>query len=99
MVLFLKLEYSSGKMSKLNLASVIQGSNLSESDKSLWNQAMAVLDDEQAQALLEMIGGEEEHLSWLTENIKMKKEAMTADDRELMRKIVADEKEKLSKIS
>ena len=86
-------------MSKANLRTFIQNSTLSDEDKQMWQTVTNPFSDDDCQELLIMFETNDVGLAWLTENIKAKKEALVSGDADAMKKILADEKEKLSQVS
>lgn len=85
-------------MSKAQLQSFISGSRLPDPDKSFWEGVLVLLDDDQGRLILDFIGNDEYRLGWLTENIKLKRDALASKDAGLLDKIFEDEKNELEKL-
>jgi len=61
----------------------------------MWLHTMEMLDDEQAAAILEVVGEDPHELDELTRNIKLKQIAFATGDEELLGHILETEKEDL----
>ncbi|OGN00753.1 MAG: hypothetical protein A3I26_03170 [Candidatus Yanofskybacteria bacterium RIFCSPLOWO2_02_FULL_43_10] len=86
-------------MSKLNPQSFIQESGLSGDDKKVWDEALAVIDDDESQNLLDIFNEDADQLQWFTDNLKNKKEAILSGNKEEFNKILDEEREMLNKLS
>ena len=73
------------------LETYITNSGLSEEDKNLWSRTYKMLNPEISGALMEFIDNKEENLNYLTENLKLKKEAIEKLDLSLIDKIIKQE--------
>ena len=78
------------------LQHVIDNSALSEADKDLWLRAMELLDEEQAEAILEAVQNDPHELEDLTRNLKIKQVAFATGDESLMNQILEEEKTEIS---
>lgn len=76
---------------RTDLQKFVADSTLSEEDKSLWCQMVEKIDDNQAGVLIDFLGGSQENLKLLTENIKNKVEAIENLDTKAMEKILKKE--------
>ena len=78
------------------LQEFIESSTLSDNDKDIWLRAMEVLDDDQAEVILETVKEDPHELEDLTRNLKMKQVAFATNDEALMDQILDEEKEEVS---
>jgi hypothetical protein len=85
-------------MSKAKLQLFINDSRLPDPDKHFWEGVLVLLDDTQGELLFDFIENDEYRLGWLTENIKLKKEALAIKDVKLLDKILESEKQELSEL-
>jgi len=75
----------------------VSGSSLPAEDKSLWQGAFDLLDDDGVAVIDEMVGGEEERLGFLTEILKMKIDYIKKPNNELLNDILNKEAEELGR--
>lgn len=73
------------------LQRLVEGSELSAQDKDLWLRALEMMDDEQAQAILESVADDPTELEALTRNVKLKQVAFAQGDHTLMEQVLEDE--------
>jgi 2-hydroxychromene-2-carboxylate isomerase len=85
-------------MSISQLQQVVEDSGLSQSDKDLWLHALELMDDEQAQAIMESVGDDPEELEAFTRNLKLKQVAFASGDRALMDQILEEETEEIQRL-
>ena len=78
------------------LQHVIDNSALSETDKDLWLRALELLDEEQAETIVEVVQDDPHALEGLTRNLKMKQDAFARGDESLMGQILEEEKAEIS---
>jgi hypothetical protein len=78
-------------MAVSELQEKIEQSHLSDKDKDMWVHALEVMDDEQADAILELVGEDDEELNEMTRNIKLKRVAFASGDGKLLDQILEDE--------
>ncbi|MCC6934846.1 MAG: hypothetical protein IT406_04130 [Candidatus Yanofskybacteria bacterium] len=71
----------------------IESSHLSAEDKDMWLHALEMMDDEQAQEILESLDGDERDLDDMTRNIKVKRIALAQGDGALLNQILASEED------
>ena len=81
-----------------DLQQLVDASSLSQSDKDLWLHALEIMDDEQAQSVLDAIADDPQELEALTRNVKLKQVALASGDHALLDQILEDEVEDLSRI-
>jgi uncharacterized membrane protein YvbJ len=79
-----------------DLQAVIEGSKLNSADKQLWEEALVLLNDDQAKVFVDYIEDDPDKLEFLTNNLRMKKEAIANDDGEMLDQILATEEEALN---
>jgi len=79
------------------LQQLVEGSNLPESDKDIWLITLEMMDDEQAQAILDSVADDPQELETLTRNMKMKQVAFANGDDALLSQVLEDEKEELAR--
>jgi len=72
---------------------------LSGDDKKVWDEALAVIDDDESQNLLDIFNEDADQLQWFTDNLKNKKEAILSGNKEEFNKILDEEREMLNKLS
>ena len=77
---------------------LVQGSELSEEDKEMWDEFLDMTNESQKEVLVDFLEDDEDRLLFLTDNIKTKREVLEGDDPELMNKILDSEREALLKI-
>ena len=75
----------------MTLKALITNSTLSQGDKDLWFSILEKLDDTQIKVFEDFIGGKEEKLRELTENIKAKRTAFGNLDERVLGKIINSE--------
>jgi hypothetical protein len=80
-------------MALSQLQHFIENSALPDNDKDLWLRAMEILDDDQAEAILEVVKDDPHELDELTRNLKIKQVAFATGDEKLMAQILEEEKE------
>ena len=78
-------------MALIELQEAVEQSELSGPEKDLWLRALEVMDEEQAQSVLETIRDDPAELDALTRNLKVKQVAVATKDRPLMRQVLNDE--------
>jgi hypothetical protein len=83
-------------MAVSELQQVIEQSELSGPEKDLWLRALEVLDDEQAQSVLEAVQNDPAELEALTRNLKVKQVAIATKDRPLMQQIIEEEVDEIT---
>jgi len=74
---------------------LVQGSELPEEDKEMWDDFLDMTDESQKEVLVDFLEDDEDRLVFLTDNIKTKKEYLESGDPELMNKILDAEREVL----
>ena len=74
------------------LQHIIDNSALSVADKDLWLRAMELLDEEQAETIVDVVQDDPQELEDLTRNLKMKQDAFARGDEPLMGQILEEEK-------
>lgn len=72
---------------------------MSGDDKKVWDEALAVIDDDESQNLLDIFNEDADQLQWFTDNLKNKKEAILSGNKEEFNKILDEEREMLNKLS
>lgn len=80
------------------LQRVVEGSTLSPQDKEVWLHALELMDDEQAQVILEAVADDPTELEALTRNVKLKQVAFAHGDRALLDQILEDEAADTSRV-
>jgi uncharacterized LabA/DUF88 family protein len=78
-------------MAVSDLQEKIEQSHLSDKDKDMWVHALELMDDEQADMILEAIGDDDEELNDMTRNIKLKRVALASGDGKLFEQLLDDE--------
>ena len=78
-------------MAVSELQQVVEQSDLSGPEKDLWLRALEVMDDEQAQSVLEAVQTDPTELETLTRNLKVKQVAIATKDRPLMKQVLDEE--------
>ena len=81
-----------------DLQKLVDASSLPEQDKDLWLHALEVMDDEQAQAVLDAVADDPHELEALTRNVKLKQVALASGDHALLDQILEDETEDIYRI-
>jgi uncharacterized pyridoxamine 5'-phosphate oxidase family protein len=76
---------------------IIENSRLEPTHRSLWEIFLAIISEEQAQEIMELLKSHPDHVYFLTENIKEKFWAMKKLDKKSMDGIIAKEKDYLLK--
>jgi hypothetical protein len=85
-------------MSVSQLQQLIENSTLSETDKDMWLHTMEILDDEHADAILDVVRDDPHELDVMTRNLKLKQIAFADGDENLLNQILDEEKENLSRV-
>jgi hypothetical protein len=85
-----------GGMAISQLQHVIDNSALSDNDKDLWLRAMELLDEEQAETILQAVQDDPHELEDLTRNLKVKQVAFATGDQALMDQVLEEEKTEIS---
>ncbi len=85
-------------MSTLQLQQYIESSDLSESDKNVWLRTMEVMDDEQAQAVIDAVGEDPHKLEAFTRNVKLKQIAFANGDLTLLEQILKEESDEIARL-
>jgi hypothetical protein len=83
-------------MAVSELQQVVEQSELSSAEKDLWLRALEVMDDEQAQSVLEAVQTDPTELETLTRNLKVKQVAIATKDRPLMKQVLDEEVDDIS---
>lgn len=73
------------------LQQFVEQSELSSPEKDLWLRALEVMDDEQAQSVLEAVQNDPGELESLTRNLKVKQVALATKDRPLLQQVLEEE--------
>lgn len=80
-------------MGVAGLQRFIEASHLSAEDKDMWLHALEMMDDEQAQAVLESLDEGGRDLDEMTRNIKLKRIALAQGDDTLLNQILESEED------
>lgn len=80
-----------GHMAISELQQFVEQSELSGPEKDLWLRALEVMDDEQAQSVLEAVQSDPGELEALTRNLKVKQVALATKDRPLLQQVLEEE--------
>lgn len=64
---------------------------MSQADKDMWLRTLEIMDDEQAQAVMEAVGSDPHELEEMTRNIKLKQVAFANGDLALLDQILEEE--------
>ncbi|MDO8492093.1 MAG: hypothetical protein Q7S34_00435 [bacterium] len=75
----------------MTLKAFVTYSTLSEEDKGFWFSILESLDDAQIKIFEDFIGGKEENLKKLTDNLKAKRKAFENLDEKALEKILTSE--------
>lgn len=82
----------------MNLQSVIKNSNLSQSQKSFWEEKLRTASDFEKEAYLALFNNYPQDVKWMTESLIEADEALKGQDMEKYDKIQREIREKLIKI-
>jgi hypothetical protein len=82
-------------MTEDKIKQLVQGSELPEEDKVMWEEFLDMTNDNQKEVLVDFLEDDEDRLLFLTDNIKTKKEYLESGDPQLMNKILDSERETL----
>jgi hypothetical protein len=83
-------------MAIVRLQRLIESSGLSEADKDMWLHTLEVIDDEQAQAVLDAVGADLHELESFTHNLKLKQIAFARGDDTLLDQLLEEEVEEFT---
>ncbi len=82
-------------MTEDKIKQLVQGSDLPDEDKVMWEEFLDITNDGQKEVLVDFLEDNEDRLMFLTDNIKMKKDYLDSGDPQLMNKILDAEREAL----
>jgi hypothetical protein len=77
---------------KIELKNVIDSSNITEDKKSVWNDFLQSITEEQALPILEALKENPEDINFLTDNLQLKIKAVKGKDKNAWQDIVSKEK-------
>ncbi len=83
---------------KISLEKFVKASKLSDDWKTVWYDFIRVVDDREANLVLDTLNDDSSALLFLTENITSKLNAVAVKDASAWQKIVEQEKEYLNKL-
>lgn len=78
---------------KEQLTQIINTSNLTAEDKELWQQAIENLEEDDLQAILDILNEDPSQLSFLTGNLRTKVNALKSDDQNAWDLAVSEEEQ------
>ena len=80
------------------IKSLVEHSELPDEDKHLWDEFLDLTDEKQQEVLVDFLEDDEDKLLFLTDNLKMKREALESGDPQLIDKILDQEEEALMEL-